>query len=84
MRHRDLVWRRVGVVAFVVALAIGFADRVDDGLKLLGFGVALIGLVLIVQGKRVAAALRVERGRHRLLAQAIDARRRRRAGRGNP
>jgi hypothetical protein len=42
--------------------------------------VALIGLVLIVQGKRVAAAVRVERSRHRALLAAIRARRARRSG----
>ncbi|MDR6847574.1 hypothetical protein J2X47_001786 [Sphingomonas sp. BE270] len=82
MRQRDLAWRGVGAVAFAFAAAIGLADRMDGGslLALPAFGVALIGLVLIVQGKRVAAAVRVERSRHRALLAAIRARRARRSG----
>ena len=84
MIHRDLVWRGIGMGAFTVAIAIGVADRVDGPLRLAGFALALIGLVLIVQGKRVAAAWRVERGNHRSLAQAIDTRRREQSRRDHP
>ena len=55
MTQRDLAWRGVGAVAFLFAAGIGLADRLDGGslLALPAFGLALIGLVLIVQGKRV-------------------------------
>lgn len=83
MRARNLVWRSAGVALFGVAVAIGLADRVGSGVKLVGFALALFGLVLIVQGARVAAAWRIERSRHRALAQSIGElrRRSRRAGR---
>ncbi len=60
MTQRDLAWRGVGAVAFLFAAGIGLADRLDGGslLALPAFGLALIGLVLIVQGKRVAASVR--------------------------
>jgi hypothetical protein len=77
MTPRDLAWRGVGAVAFLFAAGVGLADRLDGGslLALPAFGLALIGLVLIVQGKRVAAAVRVERSRHRTLVAAIRAQR---------
>ncbi|MBP2276951.1 MULTISPECIES: hypothetical protein [Sphingomonas] len=77
MTPRDRAWRGVGAVAFLFAAGVGLADRLDGGslLALPAFGLALIGLVLIVQGKRVAAAVRVERSRHRTLVGAIRAQR---------
>lgn len=77
MRHRDFLWRGIGLGAFVTAGVVGIADRLAGGslIALPAFGVALIGLVLIVQGKRVAVALRIERSRHRGLAAMIHARR---------
>ncbi|MDX5984254.1 hypothetical protein [Sphingomonas echinoides] len=77
MTPRDRAWRGVGVVAFLFAAGVGLADRLDGGslLALPAFALALIGLVLIVQGKRVAAAVRVERSRHRTLVAAIRAQR---------
>lgn len=82
MTQRDLAWRGVGAVAFLFAAGIGLADRLDGGslLALPAFGLALIGLVLIVQGKRVAASVLVERSRHRALVAAIRAQRARRSG----
>lgn len=83
MTHRDLAWRGTGVALLAIATAIGLGDRFDGGAALLGLGVALAGLVLIVQGKRVPAAWRVELSRHRTLAQAIRARRHRGSGSGH-
>ncbi|WP_010184881.1 hypothetical protein [Sphingomonas sp. PAMC 26605] len=84
MTHRDLAWRSLGVALVVVAVAARIADGAGThaGLSVIAFIMALIGLALIVQGRRVSAALRVERSRHRMLAQAIHDRRRRRSGDG--
>lgn len=82
MTHRDRLWRGFGVGLVLVASVARLAD--GDGthtlLALAAFVLMLAGLVLIVQGKRVPAAFRVERGRHRLLVHAIRARRRTRSG----
>ncbi|TPG52027.1 hypothetical protein EAH76_15005 [Sphingomonas glacialis] len=85
MTHRDLAWRGLGVALVVVAVTARIADGdgTHAGLSVVAFILTLIGLALIVQGKRVSAALRVERSRHRMLAQAIRDRRRRRSGGGH-
>jgi hypothetical protein len=76
--HRNRAWRGAGLVIFAAACALRLHDSRDaDGIiGLLGLGLALAGLALLVTGKRLPAALRVERSRHRALAQAIRARRR--------
>jgi hypothetical protein len=76
----------IGAVAMATGCAIGALvdtgrSATFGGVALLGFALAMGGLILVVQGKRVAAAIRIERGRHRLLPTAIDARRRTRARR---
>lgn len=80
MTHRDIAWRSFGGALFLMGAVIGLNDRVGGGSfpGLAGFLVALFGFVLIVQGKRVPAALRIERSRHKGLPQSIHARRRRR------
>lgn len=85
MTHRDRFWRGVGVALVVVASAVRMTQGVEThvGAGLAAFLLMLAGLVLIVQGKRVPAALRVECSRHRLLAQAIRNRRLRRSGDGD-
>lgn len=75
MTPRDLIWRAAGVtlIAFgalatrAATTATGSADLVG----LLGVLVAGGGLLLLIGGKRVALALRVERSRHRELPGAI-------------
>jgi hypothetical protein len=49
------------------AQAAGSADLLD----LLGFLIAAGGLLLLIGGRRVALALKVERSRHRALPAAI-------------
>lgn len=85
MTHRDRFWRGLGValvgVASTVRMTQGFETHIGAGLA--AFILMLAGLVLIVQGKRVPAALRIECSRHRLLAQAIRNRRHKRPGGGD-
>ncbi|WP_174287239.1 hypothetical protein [Sphingomonas bacterium] len=76
MTRRSLAWRGVGVGLFAIATALGIGARGDIVLGLPAFGLALVGIVLVVQGRRVPAALRVERSRHRTLAHSIRDRRR--------
>lgn len=78
MTHRDLMWRGAGLALVAVAGIARLADGTGahSALTLLAFILMLLGVVLLVQGKRVPAALRVERSRHRMLAQAIRQRRR--------
>ncbi len=78
MTGRDFGWRALGaalVVGSYVLLALAPPD-VGTAIALIGFAAAIAGVVLLVQGKRVAAALRVERGRHRELPRAVHARHR--------
>ena len=90
MTLRDMMWRAGGLAMFGAACAIGFGNRLADGSAadtgnavpgLLSFGLAIMGIVLLIHGKRVALAWRVERSRHRNLAATIHARRQRRATR---
>lgn len=86
MKHRDLAWRGLGAGLITAAATLRIADG-DSGhviVSLFGFSLMLAGLVLVIQGKRVSAALRVECGRHRLLAQTIRDRRRSRSGDRRP
>ncbi|WP_242137804.1 MULTISPECIES: hypothetical protein [unclassified Sphingomonas] len=80
MTQRDIAWRSLGVALFVAGAAIGVSSRLGESSVpgLAGFLLALFGFVLVVQGKRVPAAFRVERSRHRSLPQSIHARRSRR------
>ena len=75
MTQRDLVWRVAGAALIAAGAlatraataAAGSADLVG----LLGLLVAATGLLLLIGGKKVALALRVERSRHRELPGAI-------------
>lgn len=75
MTQRDLLWRIAGV-SLIIAGA--FATRATtaaagsaDIVGLFGLLVAAGGLLLLLGGKRVMLALRVERSRHRELPGAI-------------
>lgn len=75
MTVRDLRWRIAGATLlimghFVVDAATEAAGGADM-LGLLGLLVAAGGLLLLIGGKRVALALKVERSRHRELPGAI-------------
>ncbi|MFD1952189.1 hypothetical protein ACFSGX_15550 [Sphingomonas arantia] len=77
MTRRDMLWRGAGLV--LAAAACTGAVLLDDSpLVIPLFVVALIGLTLIINGKRAATALHAERRGHGHTAEAIHAERVRR------
>lgn len=78
MTRRDKLWRGIGAMSFVLACAIGIVPewREAEPAGLFGFALGMIGLVLMVQGKRVPAAWKIVRSRHYALPDIIVARRR--------
>ncbi|UYY77547.1 hypothetical protein [Sphingomonas sp. R1] len=79
-RPADRWWRGAGVVLLVaggLAGAVSDAGTMDGAsvLLLLGFPLAMLGLVLVVQGRRAPLAIRVECSRHRMLPERLHARR---------
>jgi hypothetical protein len=85
MTARDLAWRIGGAALFGLACAIGqsrsvsSSDGIDTLFGLVAFVLAIAGVVLLVQGKRIPMAFRVERSGHRNLVAAVHSRRQRRA-----
>lgn len=80
MTLRDGIWRGVGVILAVGAC--GIAVTIDrSALAVLVFPIALLGLTLMISGKRVVVALRAERRGHAHTAEAIHAVRLRRTRR---
>lgn len=86
MTRRDLAWRSGGLALFAAASGMRLIEWSVTGVApdsalgmLLGLGeflLAIFGVVLLVQGKRVPQALRAELRRHRARALAIRPRRR--------
>jgi hypothetical protein len=72
MTGRDILWRSIGVALSSGACAVAMAM---DGspLIIVMFPVALIGLTLMINGKRVVTALRAERRGHCHTAEVIHA-----------
>jgi len=75
MTVRDLRWRISGATLIAMGYALTHvamkAAGTADMLGLLGLLVAAGGLLLLLGGKRVALAFKVERSRHRELPGAI-------------
>lgn len=81
MTHRDLLWRGLGATLFVggpcaALLLPGDAAGMHGIITLCGLAVTILGLVLVIQGKKAALALRIERSPHRMLPALIRSRRR--------
>ncbi len=78
-RPGDRLWRAAGAALLIAGgLAGAFSDvggAEGSGVLLLGFPLAILGLVLVVQGRRAPLAIRVECSRHRLLPERLQARR---------
>lgn len=84
MTRRDVRWRAAGVVVSVGACAAGLLDRDGSPRTLLYFLAAIIGIVLMVNGKRVLVAWKAERRGHGDLTGALGARRLRRYRHSEP
>lgn len=69
--RRDMGWRALG--GALILAGYGMSGVPATAMPLLGFVAAIGGLVLLVQGRRVVTALRVECSRHRGLPLAIHA-----------
>ena len=80
MTRRDILWRGIGVVLAVGACGVAAAVN-GSAMAMLVFPIALLGLTLMINGKRVVAVLRAERHGHGHTAEAIHAVRLRRSRR---
>lgn len=77
MTRRDILWRGIGVVLAVGACGVATAMN-KSALAILVFPIALVGLTLMINGKRVVVLLRAERHGHAHTAEAIHVMRLRR------
>lgn len=82
MTRRDRLWRSMGIVMLVGGTAAELLVPGDAGsfrgiLTLAFLGMALTGLLLLIQGKRVALALQIEGSKHRKLPDLIRSHRKR-------
>lgn len=73
MTRRDALWRAAGGALMAGACAATQLGSRNSALSLLWFLVAIAGLVLLLNGKRVATVWRAERGRHRHTAERLHA-----------
>ncbi|MEG8045685.1 hypothetical protein QP175_05360 [Sphingomonas aerolata] len=81
MTRRDLQWKAGGFALMAVSCALCMA--VDGSpLMLLFFPLVLLGLPLMIHGKRVGQMVRAERRGHSHTVDAVHAARRRRRGQG--
>jgi hypothetical protein len=72
MTRRDILWRVVGIVLSVGACGVAVAMD-GSALAMLVFPIALLGLTLAINGKRMVVALRAERRGHGHTAEVIHA-----------
>ena len=81
MTRRDLRWKAGGLALTATACALcGAAD--GSPLTIVVFPLALLGLPLMIHGKRVGQMVRAERRGHSHTVDAVHAARRRRRGQG--
>jgi len=86
LTRRDLFWRGLGGVLVIVAPTAELLVQGDTGgpqglLTLLLLAATFFGLLLLIQGRKVALVLRIEGSRHRALPELIHSRRRARSTR---
>lgn len=84
MTRRDRRWRAAGLLLTVGGCAAGLLDREGSPLTLVYFLLAIGGIVLMLNGKRVPVAWQAERRGHGDMAGAIGARRLRRYRHDDP
>lgn len=75
MTARDLRWRSAGIVLGIAGCVGSVLDRDGSPLTIGYFLLAITGIVMLLNGKRVGIALRAERRGHGDTAAAIHARR---------
>lgn len=78
MTRTDLAWRAAGAALTVGGCLAGCLHRPGTPVTLLYFMAAILGIVLMLNGKRVAVVLKAERRNHQHTAGIIHARRVRR------
>lgn len=78
MTHRDLCWRAAGLALVAAGCVAGSTDVDGSPWTLLYFLAAILGIVLMVNGKRVSTVWKAERRGHRDTATIIHAQRLRR------
>lgn len=78
MTRRDIFWRAAGAALTVGGCVASAVGTEGSPLTLLYFGAAILGIVLMLNGKRVAITWRAERRGHCNTAAAIHAQRVRR------
>lgn len=78
MTGRDLCWRAGGAALYVAGCVAALLSAEGSPWVTVQFLAVIAGLVLLVNGKRVAVALRAELRGHKGTAQAVHAARRRR------
>lgn len=72
MTRRDIAWRATGLAMTVGACGVAAAMN-GSPLAMLVFPLALLGLTLMINGKRVMVVLRAERHGHSHTAETIHA-----------
>jgi hypothetical protein len=80
MTGRDLMWRTAGGLLFAGGCAASLLARDGSPWALLRFAAAIIGIVLVLNGKGVGVVIRAERRGHCDTAAAVHAARIRRRG----
>lgn len=83
MIRRDGFWRGLGAVLLMGGCGGAYVLPTEpaathDALTLLCMGLAILGIVLIAQGRKAVLALRIETSPHRMLPELIRTRRRQR------
>ena len=73
MTGRDLAWRAGGLALAVGGCAASLLDRSGSPFTIIYFLLTIAGLVLLLNGKRVAIALQAERRGHCDTAAAVHA-----------
>jgi hypothetical protein len=80
MTGRDLAWRIAGAALLAGGCAASLMARDGSPWTLLHFVAAILGIVLMLNGKKVGVAIRAERRGHCDTAIAVHAARIRRRG----
>ena len=78
MTRRDMVWRGLGTATIAASFAAAQLEIGGEAAGLVYFLAAVVGIVLTINGPRVATVFRAERRGHALTAEVVHAARVRR------